>query len=194
MVGIPGGVIGWMVSWGVWPLPHVSYPEPHQYWLPSSTGKFLHSVIIDYDRDPSPYSASCRNGSRHIELLPKFPLSPGDQNERFDNPEADGCFNLWQQVASAYIAWNSYTYNAVDPAHIEAIRVVHYGLDRIRWVHEGSAFLDILTDHAPMFPNLPSEAIAPLPWLVTGAANGLLGLCRRCTSSTPPFTSSDPVR
>ncbi len=55
--------------------------------------------------------------------------------------------------------------------------------DRIRLVHNGTLFTEQLHDLGTRFSRYPTEAGELLPWLVLAAANGISGLCRRCTGA-----------
>jgi hypothetical protein len=178
---VPGGVIGWMLAWGLWPHEFRRIDDPVGQWLPSATGKTLHLVGAIYTDEELRYESSCRRGHNRIELVPKVPLSPGDQYNRYLVAAENGFEGVWQHVAGAFIAWQRFRVSDSGLTHRDAVTAAERGLDCIRWVWDGSAFLDSLYDAGPMFSGLPPEASALLPWLVTGASNGITGLCLRCT-------------
>jgi len=181
---LPGGVVGWLLAWGLTQPARTPQPaDLTELWLPSLSSRTLHLVDTSRSDPPEHYLSACRNGLNHIELLPKAPLSPGDRYEPHYDASADGLEYLWQVVAAVLYNWQQFQLSDDSVTHADAILVIEEGLDRIRLVHNGTLFTEQLHDLGTRFSRFPTEAGELLPWLVLAAANGISGLCRRCTGA-----------
>jgi hypothetical protein len=176
-IGIPGGVMGWMAAWGVWP-PAASdkVPVTSGPWLPAASGRTIHlAQPATVDRHLGRALAVCRSGARDVQLVMKDPLPPGEAVERGSFLLSLGSFGVWQKVGAALDLYDDLrrasgdTYGQVDVA-----------LDLVARVSRDEIGRDGLPSLGARWQTTPAAARPLLPWLIVAAANGIESCCQRC--------------
>lgn len=182
MAIIPGGVMGWMVAWGVWTADSTQVEStPNTWWLPGATGSMMHRV----DQDTVEFRrarAVCSLPNSTVSLVCKAPLSPGDLLDPEDKFLSADNWYVWQAVGAALEEFTALRDGAwcTSPDDVEGYRSVEWAMGTLVDVARGRIFRQPLPTLARGWQAMPAAGRHLLAWLIVAGANGLERCCLRC--------------